>query len=110
LNVEEGLITSLVLSSSVLKYPFRSTLVPCMELISSIILFSKSYSERSSSINFDNIDAGKYFIRIIFDENKNKKYDTGNFLMKIKPEKVLYFPDELDVRAGWDLVQEFILQ
>ena len=30
--------------------------------------------------------------------------------MKIKPEKVLYFPDELDVRAGWDLVQEFILQ
>ena len=70
----------------------------------------KSYSDRSSSINFDNIDAGKYFIRIIFDENKNKKYDTGNFLMKIKPEKVLYFPDELDVRAGWDLVQEFILQ
>ena len=54
--------------------------------------------------------SGKYFIRIIFDENKNKKYDSGNFLERIKPEKVIYYPDEIDVRAGWDLVQEFILQ
>ena len=56
------------------------------------------------------IDSGKYFIRIIFDENKNEKYDSGNFLKRIKPEKVIYYPDEIDVRAGWDLVQEFILQ
>ena len=29
---------------------------------------------------------------------------------KIKPEKVIYYPEELDVRSGWDLIQEFILQ
>ena len=37
-------------------------------------------------------------------------YSTGNFLKRINPEKVIYYPDEIDVRAGWDLVQEFILQ
>ena len=48
--------------------------------------------------------------RILFDENKNKSYDPGNFLNRLEPEKVIYYPDEIDVRAGWDLVQEFILK
>ena len=73
------------------------------------VKYSK-YTVSSSTLDFNNIDSGKYFIRIIFDENKNEKYDSGNFLKRIKPEKVIYYPDEIDVRAGWDLVQEFILQ
>ena len=73
------------------------------------IKFTK-YIINSSKVNFNNIDSGKYFIRIIFDENKNEKYDTGNFLKRIKPEKVIYYPDEIDVRAGWDLVQDFTLK
>ena len=32
------------------------------------------------------------------------------FLNRLEPEKVVYYPDEIDVRAGWDLVQEFILK
>ena len=51
-----------------------------------------------------------FYFWLIADENKNQKYDSGNFLLKIKPEKVIYYPDEIDVRAGWDLIQEFILQ
>ena len=70
----------------------------------------EKYVTKNRRIEFKNIDSGKYFIRIIFDKNQNKKYDSGNFLKRIKPEKVIYYPDEIDVRAGWDLVQEFILQ
>ena len=68
------------------------------------------YETNNSTIDFNNIDAGKYYIRIIFDENKNQKFDSGNFLFRTNPEKVIYYPDEIDVRAGWDLVQEFILK
>ena len=68
------------------------------------------YSKNLSGVDFTNIDPGKYFIRIIYDKNKNNRYDSGNYLKKIYPEKVIYYPDEIDVRAGWDLVQEFILQ
>ena len=67
-------------------------------------------SKKNSNIDFNNIDPGKYFIRIIFDKNENNIFDSGNYLRKIKPEKVIYFPDEIDVRAGWDLIQEFILK
>ena len=61
-------------------------------------------SKKNSNIDFNNIDPGKYFIRIIFDKNENNIFDSGNYLRKIKPEKVIYFPDEIDVRAGWDFV------
>ena len=70
----------------------------------------KIYNTKLSAIDFTNIDPGKYFIRIIYDQNQNKRFDSGNYLKKIQPEKVIYYPDEIDVRAGWDLVQEFILQ
>ena len=69
----------------------------------------EAYETNNSTIDFNNIDSGKYYIRIIFDENKNQKYDSGNFLLRTNPEKVIYYPDEIDVRAGWDLVQDFIL-
>ena len=68
------------------------------------------YEKDNSTLDFNNIDSGKYYIRIIFDENKNQKYDSGNFILRTIPEKVIYYPDEIDVRAGWDLVQEFILK
>ena len=70
----------------------------------------EKYESNNSKINFDNIDPGKYYIRIIYDQDKNEKFSTGNYLEKIDPEKVIYYPDQIDVRAGWDLIQEFILQ
>ena len=70
----------------------------------------EQYVEDLNPIEFRHIDAGKYYIRIMFDSNQNKKYDSGSFLKRRSPEKVSYFPEELDVRAGWDLIQEFILE
>ena len=62
-----------------------------------------------NELSFENIEPGKYYIRIIYDENSNEKFDTGSFLNRLVPEKVTYYPDLIDIRAGWDLVQEFIL-
>ena len=52
----------------------------------------------------------KYYVRVILDKNENGKYDTGNYLIKFFPERVSHLDEELDIRAGWDLVQEFILK
>ena len=61
-------------------------------------------------IVFDNLDPATYNLRIIFDTNKNGKWDTGNFLKGIQPERVIYFPEPLEVRANWELKQSFIIQ
>lgn len=52
---------------------------------------------------FENINPGKYKIRIIEDKNKNKIWDTGNFLERIQPERILYYPNLLEIRANWEV-------
>ena len=60
-------------------------------------------------IPFKYLTPGKYGIRVIFDENKNGKWDTGNYLQKIQPERISYFPDIIDVRANWEMEQTFVI-
>jgi len=60
-----------------------------------------------SNYSFKLLDPGKYFLRLIKDKNNNDKWDTGNYLEKIQPEEVIYFPFELELRANWDLNESF---
>ncbi|MEW7280610.1 Ig-like domain-containing protein [Aquimarina sp. 2201CG1-2-11] len=62
------------------------------------------------TIVFDHLDPAKYFIRIVFDTNENGVWDAGNFLKGMQPEEVKYFPEEIDVRANWEIKQTFILE
>ena len=64
---------------------------------------------QNSTFNFDYIRPGKYTFRLIEDLNKNNLWDTGNYLKRVKPEPVYYFPSELEVRANWDLNETFNL-
>lgn len=71
----------------------------------------EKYAIEEKPLDFLNINPGKYFVRIIFDANGNKKFDTGNYLKKIQPEIVKHSEKELDeVRAGWDTETSFTLK
>lgn len=45
---------------------------------------------------------GEYDIRILFDSNKNGKWDPGNYAKKIQPERAITLPQKLSIRANWD--------
>ena len=45
---------------------------------------------------------GEYEIRILYDNNNNGKWDPGNYLKKLQPEKVILLPKKLSVRENWD--------
>ncbi|MET2985390.1 Ig-like domain-containing protein [Aureibaculum conchae] len=68
------------------------------------------YATEPQKFDFINLLPGKYLLRIIFDENKNKKWDTGNFLLKKQPEKVIYLEFTNEVRANWEMPETFILE
>lgn len=53
-------------------------------------------------VKLANYKQGIYFARIIYDENKNNVWDTGNVKEGIQPEKIWYEPKELSIRANWD--------
>ena len=52
------------------------------------------------------IKPGKYFLRLILDENNNGKWDTGCFEKALQPEKVYYYPHSLDLRALFEYTQD----
>ncbi len=73
-------------------------------------VIAEHYSDQDPIVEFLYIDPAMYTMRVIYDSNKNKIWDTGNYLQKIQPEKVIYFPEKIDVRANWDVEQVFILK
>jgi len=63
----------------------------------------------SKIFEFSNLDPGNYVVRVIFDDNGNGKWDTGSYLKKRQPERISYYPDVIEVRANWELEQNFII-
>jgi uncharacterized protein (DUF2141 family) len=68
------------------------------------------YSEKKSVIDFNKIDPALYTLRVIYDDNKNKMWDTGSYHEKRQSEEVIYYPKYIDIRANWDVEQTFNLK
>ena len=59
---------------------------------------------------FRHLTPGDYYIRYIKDLNNNGRWDTGNYLKKLQPEKVFYHPNKLELRSNWDLNENFFIE
>ena len=70
----------------------------------------QAYLEANAPVFFEHINPGKYFIRLIVDQNKNKIWDPGNFLDKLAPERVVYYPSIIELRANWSWSETFTLK
>jgi hypothetical protein len=70
-------------------------------------LIASEYSESNTTVDFNLLEPALFTLRLIYDENKNKVYDSGNYLEKRYAEEVIYFSKEIDVRANWDVEQVF---
>lgn len=66
-------------------------------------VFRQSYVQKDTTLNYEYLSPGIYRLKIIVDENGNGKWDTGNYLKHIQPEKVFYNPTKINVRANWDI-------
>ena len=66
-------------------------------------ILASDYSEGNTKLQFDLLQAESFTLRIIYDDNKNKIYDTGNYLSKTYSEEVFYYQKEIDVRTNWDV-------
>ena len=80
-----------------------------VELLEKDNVLYKMSSADKTSFFFETIEPKQYTVRIIYDENANNEWDTGNYLAKKQAEEIIYFPKLIDVRANWDVEQEFVL-
>lgn len=66
------------------------------------------YAKESPVVDFTNLVPRQYNLRAVFDTNGNGKYDTGNFLLGIQPERVIYSEPIDETRSNFDQIIEFI--
>jgi Bacterial Ig-like domain len=62
----------------------------------------KSFAITTAEWNDKLFNPGEYEIRIVYDANKNGKWDTGNYKQKLQPEKTITLNKKISVRANWD--------
>lgn len=59
--------------------------------------------KKSETINYEYLYSKKYKLKIIYDDNANYNWDTGNLLLKQQPEKVIYNSEPVNLRPNWDM-------
>ena len=65
------------------------------------------FFEGDTTIVYKYVNPKKYLLKIIFDDNNNGKWDAGNYLLKKQPEQVIYFMKEINVRANWEVEEDW---
>ncbi len=62
------------------------------------------------NIDFTNVTPGTYKIKIVFDTNENKKWDTGDLNLKIQPEPIFIHQKAIKVLADWEIEEEILIK
>jgi uncharacterized protein (DUF2141 family) len=73
------------------------------------IISASEYTEGKTEIEFNHLEPSLYTLRAIYDDNKNKEWDTGSYLERKQAEEVVYFSKPVDIRINWDVNQTFDL-
>ena len=64
---------------------------------------------KGTTIKYQYLKPGNYLLKAIYDQNNNGKWDTGKYLKHQQPEKIIYFPDKITIRANWDVEEKWKL-
>ncbi|MDB5133334.1 MAG: hypothetical protein JWR02_3083 [Mucilaginibacter sp.] len=57
---------------------------------------------KSTTISYKNYITGKYRVRVVYDDNNNGKWDSGNVKRKIQPENIWVDETVITLRPNWE--------
>jgi uncharacterized protein (DUF2141 family) len=73
-------------------------------------IIHSQYLSNNTNAKFDKLIPGKYNIRVIYDKNKNKKWDSGDFLKQLQPEPVHYLNKKINLKENWFLNETLTIE
>src|SRR3546814_11367984 len=56
----------------------------------------------SQKISYKQFPGGNYSVRVIYDDNANQVWDTGNLAEKRQPEQLWYWNKIVTIRPNWE--------
>jgi uncharacterized protein (DUF2141 family) len=105
---EYGNLTVEIRDTTLLLPPDYIAIVQLLDEKGTVVVSENAYTNVIKTF-FPHLKPGKYRVRAIVDENRNGKWDTGNFAAGVQPERVVYLPKTLDIRANWDFEEKLEL-
>ncbi|MFV8441549.1 Ig-like domain-containing protein [Flavobacterium sp. LB2P44] len=72
-------------------------------------ILASEYSENGTTVDFNLLEPSVFSLRVIYDTNKNKEWDSGNYLEKRQAEEVIYSSKEINLHANFDWEEIFDL-
>jgi hypothetical protein len=65
------------------------------------VLQEKIVNENGTVV-FEYLPPEKYKVKVIYDENKDGKWNTGSYQDRFQPERVAYINEVIKIRSNWD--------
>ena len=62
---------------------------------------------REGRAEFYYVRPGNYYLRCYLDRNNDGRWTTGDWITHTEPEPVYYSPKEIEVKANWDLNEDW---
>ena len=63
----------------------------------------------SKTITYPLLSPGTFRVSVFCDENRNGRWDPGDYRKKLQPETVYNFPTSINIRAYWDSEETFTI-
>lgn len=67
------------------------------------LIVTEKHVNKDQIVEFSNMPPKEFMVKLVFDKNNNKIWDTGNYLKHIQPEKVIYYEKAIKIRSNWDV-------
>jgi hypothetical protein len=77
-------------------------LVQLLENRASEGLIRQKVITEDQNVVFDYLPPERYRVKIVYDRNRNEKWDSGSYQDKYQPEQVSYINEVIRVRSNWD--------
>lgn len=64
---------------------------------------------QESYFEYNHLPTGKFYFKILVDENENGHWDTGNFFERKQPETSFVYPTDIQTRLMWDIDETWVI-
>ncbi len=70
-------------------------------------VLDEKYFTNDTTIVYNYMQPMNLKFKVIYDNNGNGKWDTGNLGQRLQPERVIFFPKETATRANWEVEEDW---
>lgn len=67
----------------------------------------RQVTSNDGTLVFNYVKPGAYYVKVFADNNRNGRWDTGDYAANQQAENVYYYPEKLECKAHWPIVKSW---